>query len=109
MQSRVNAVIIGDDAAVRRVLSTVWLSLTKPVVWTAASRLSLPLGPCGTLILEAGDRLSERDQTALLDWLDDSGRFVRVLTTAPRPLHGAVDAGAFLDALSRRLSGLIVS
>jgi hypothetical protein len=103
-QSWANALVIGDEWAVRHVLGTVWLSLKKPVVWVAGTRLSLPPGPCGTLILEDSDRLSQRGQADLLAWLHDRGRSVRVFTTSARPLFPLVETGSFLDSLYYRLN-----
>ena len=103
-----NALIIGDQFAVRRVLDTVWPSLAKPVQWVESTRLALPVESGGTLILDAGDRLSERDQTSFLGWLNDSGRSVCVLTTSPRPLFPLVEAGLFVDDLYYRLNHVFI-
>lgn len=103
-----NALIIGDQLAVRRVLDTVWPTLTKPVQWVEGTRLALPVESGGTLILDAGDRLSERDQASFLGWLNDSGRSVCVLTTSPRPLFPLVEAGLFYDALYYRLNQVFI-
>jgi hypothetical protein len=108
-QSRANAVIIGDRLAVMRVLSIIWPSLKKSIRWVEGTRLSLPLDPDGTLILEEGDRLSERDQRDLLEWLDKHGLSVRVVTTASRPLFPLVEAGSFLDSLYYRLNHVVVA
>jgi len=105
---RANALIIGDQFAVRRVLNTVWPSLAKPVQWVEGTRLALPVQPGGTLILDAGDRLSERDQASFLGWLDDSGRSACVLTTSPRPLFPLVEAGLFVDVLYYRLNQVFI-
>jgi sigma-54-interacting transcriptional regulator len=107
-KSRANALIIGDHVAVLRVLGIVWPSLKKSVRWVEATRLSLPLEFGGTLILEEGDRLIERDQTALLGWLNDHGRSARVLTTSSRPLFPLVEAGSFLDSLYYRLNHVVI-
>jgi hypothetical protein len=103
-----NALIIGDQLAVRRVLDTVWPTLTKPVQWVEGTRLALPVESRGTLILDAGDRLSERDQASFLGWLNDSGRSVCVLTTSPRPLFPLVEAGLFYDVLYYRLNQVFI-
>jgi hypothetical protein len=108
-QSRANALIIGDRLAVMRVLNIIWPSLKKSVRWVEGTRLSLPLDPDGTLILEQGDRLSERDQADLLEWLKDHGQSVRVLTTSTRPLFPLVKAGSFLDSLYYRLNHVIIA
>ena len=103
-----NALIIGDQFAVRRVLDTVWPTLTKPVQWVEGTRLALPVESGGTLILDAGDRLSEHDQASFLGWLNDSGRSVCVLTTSPRPLFPLVEAGLFFDVLYYRLNQVFI-
>jgi hypothetical protein len=103
-----NALIIGDQLAVRRVLDTVWPTLTKPVKWVEGARLALPVESGGTIILDAGDRLSERDQASFLGWLDNSGRSVCVLTTSPRPLFPLVEAGLFFDVLYYRLNQVFI-
>jgi hypothetical protein len=105
-----NALIIGDQFAVRRVLDTVWPSLAKPVQWVDGTRLALPVVESGggTLVLDAGDRLSERDQASFLGWLNDNGRSVRVLTTSPRPLFPLVEAGLFFDVLYYRLNQVCI-
>jgi hypothetical protein len=107
-QRRTNALIIGDQFAVRRVLDTVWPSLAKPIRWVEASRLALPVEPDGTLILDAGDRLSARDQASFLGWLNDNGRSVCVVTTSPRPLFPLVEAGLFFDDLYYRLNQVFI-
>jgi sigma-54-interacting transcriptional regulator len=108
-QNGANALIIGDQLAVLRVLGIVWPSLKKSVRWVEGTRMSLPRECGGTLILEEGDRLSERDQTDLLGWLNDHGRSVRVLTTASRPLFPLVEAGSFLDSLYYRLNHVLIA
>jgi Sigma-54 interaction domain len=108
-QSRANALIIGDQLAVIRVLGIIWPSLKKSIQWVEATRLSLPLEPGGTLILEQGDRLSECDQRDLLEWLNDHGQSVRVLTTSSRPLFPLVEAGSFLDSLYYRLNHVVIA
>jgi len=108
-QSRANALIIGDRLAVMRVLGVIWPSLKKSIRWVDGNRLSLPLEPGGTLILEEGDRLSDSDQADLLEWLNDHGPSVRVLTTASRPLFPLVEAGSFLDSLYYRLNHVVVA
>jgi hypothetical protein len=108
VQFRTNALIIGDPLVVWRILSGVWPSLKKPVHWIADHRLVLPVESGGTLILEKPDRLSMREQTALLDWLHDDGRAMRVLTTSVRPLYPLVDEGLFLDALYYRLNHVLI-
>jgi hypothetical protein len=108
-QSRANALIVGDRLAAMRVLSVIWPSLKKSVRWVEGTRLSLPLEPDGTLILEEGDRLSERDQRDLLEWLNVHGQSVRVLTISSRPLLPLVEAGAFLDSLYYRLNHVVIA
>jgi hypothetical protein len=108
-QSRANALIVGDRLAVMRVLTVIWPSLKKSVRWVEGTRLSLPLEPDGTLILEEGDRLSERDQRDLLEWLNVHGQSVRVLTTSSRPLFPLVEAGSFLDSLYYRLNHVVIA
>jgi Sigma-54 interaction domain len=108
-QSRANALIVGDQLAVLRVLGVIWPSLKKSIRWVEGTRLSLPLEFDGTLIVEEADRLSERDQTDLLGWLDDHGRSVRVLTTSSRPLFPLVEAGSFLDSLYYRLNHVVIA
>jgi hypothetical protein len=108
-QSRANALIIGDHLAVLRLLSIIWPSLKKSVRWVDGTKLSLPLDPDGTLILEEGDRLSERDQADLLEWLNDHGQSVRVLTTCSRPLFPLVEAGSFLESLYYRLNHVVIA
>ena len=108
-QSRANALIIGDQLAVMRVLGIIWPTLKKSVRWVEGTRLSLPLEPDGTLILEEADRLSERAQADLLEWLNHHGQSVRVLTTASRPLFPLVEAGSFLDSLYYRLNHVVIA
>ena len=108
-QSRANALIIGDQLAVMRVLGIIWPTLKKSVRWVESTRLSLPLESGGTLILEEADRLSERDQTDLLGWLDEHGLSVRVVTTSSRPLFPLVEAGSFLDSLYYRLNHVVIA
>jgi hypothetical protein len=108
-QNPANALIIGNRLAVLRVLCVVWPSLKKSVRWVESARLSLPLESSGTLIVEEGDRLGERDQTVLLDWLNGRGRSVRVLTTSSRPLFPLVEAGSFLESLYYRLNHLLIA
>jgi len=108
LRSRANALIIGDQFPVRRVLDTIWPSLTKPVRWMDGRRFVLPVEAGGTLVLDAGDALRERDQASFLGWLSDNGRSGQVLTTSLRPLFPLVEAGLFLDVLYYRLNTVCI-
>ena len=60
--------VIGEPAAVTRVLTVAWLNLRRPVVWSDQAPLRLPPEPVGTFILWRADDLSLTDQRRLLCW-----------------------------------------
>jgi Sigma-54 interaction domain len=108
LASDANAVVVGADPAIVRLLTAVWSTLRKPVCWVESGRLWLPPQLAGTLVLRNVNDLVRQDQVRLLDWLGQDGRSIRVLASTPRPLFPDVEAGAFLDRLYYRLNTLHV-
>ena len=101
--SQANTLVVGEPAAVTRVLTVAWLNLRRPVVWSDQVPLRLPPEPVGTFILWRADDLSSTDQQRLLGWLD-ANQSARVITRSSRDLFSLVREGAFAEGLYYRLN-----
>jgi len=100
-----DALLVGDDLEIWRVVSSLWPALRKPRFWCDGQhqRIALPAYGEGTLILRNVDKLSPRDQAALLEWCDGREDRSRMIATAPRHLQTLVEAGCFNRRLHDRL------
>ena len=81
--------------AVSRVLTFIWPTLRKPVVWRESRRLSLPTHYEGTLVLEDAHALDAGDQRRLLEWLQAGTESLRLIATASPLLLALVEDGKF--------------
>ena len=104
--TQIDALIIGEPAAVSRVLTVMWPALLKPVFWCEGRRLLLPASCEGTVILEDIHVLDKVDQQRLLDWLSSGARSPRLIAMASRQLAALLDTGWFLRSLYNRLKGV---
>jgi hypothetical protein len=103
--SEADALVIGEDPAIRRVLTYVWPTLPKPRFW-CDSRQSKPtlLRYCeGTFILQNAHDLEMDDQQRLLEWCGGNQARSRVIATASRQLVTLVEDGGFSRRLYDRL------
>jgi hypothetical protein len=104
--TQTDTLVVGEPAAVSRVLSVMWPTLQKPVLWCEGRRLLLPASCEGTLILEDIHVLDIVDQQRLLDWLSTGPQSPRLIAMASRRLEPLVDSGWFLRSLYSRVKGL---
>jgi len=100
--TRANALIIGDDDPIIRVLNVVWPTLRKPIVHCAGRRLILPVDQEGTLVIGDAHQLVDRDQHRLLEWWDSGALQTRIIACASPELFTFVEAGAFSRCLFDR-------
>ena len=94
--TQADALIFGDGGvASSRVLTFIWPTLRKPVVWCESRRLSLPARHEGTLILEDAHALDPGDQRRLLEWLQAGTESLRLIATSSPLLLPLVEEGKF--------------
>lgn len=100
-----NVVVHGTPAVCDVVVSALQPSLGGPVRrWQPEAERPLPDGSTGTLIVEQVPSCSPAQQEALLAWLDEAGRDVRIVCTAQQPMRDLVRHGFFLARLYYRLN-----
>jgi hypothetical protein len=105
---RHNALLEGPPHATERLLTLLQPYLCRPAVWKSpASRLELPAGECGALVLENVSGLDRHDQAALLNWLGT--RRTQVISTTMQPLFPSIARGLFDEALYYRLNVMLLS
>ena len=104
--TRVDALIVGDGAAISRVLTFVWPTLRKPVFWCESRRLSLPARCESTVVLEDAHALDVRDQQRLLEWLLGGGESPRLIATSSPLLLSLVEEGKFSRELYERITAV---
>jgi hypothetical protein len=103
--SEADALVIGEDPAIWRVLTYVWPTLPKPRFW-CDSRRSKPMLRMyreGTFILQNTHDLEMEDQQRLLEWCGGHQARSRVIATASRQLVALVEDGGFSRRLYDRL------
>ena len=103
-----NALLIGPDRLVDDVLERLAPKLRPPVTVCSSAALVLPADRKGTLVLRDAGHLSEREQAALLRWLDDAERRVQTIATSPFALWPLVERGVLADTLYYRLNVLTI-
>ena len=103
-----DALLVGDELEIWRVVSSLWPSLPKPRFWCDGQhqRISLPTYCEGTLILRNVHELSPPDQAAVLDWCEAHHDRSRMIATAPRHLQTLVEGGGFDRRLHDRLKAV---
>ena len=92
--ARPNVLLIGPDAAVAGLLELLRPRLEPPVAEAREGQFGLPAQPGGTLILWDVSRLDADSQRRLSEWLTESARRTRVISTSPSPLYPFVERNA---------------
>jgi hypothetical protein len=104
-----NMLVRGEKSATAATVVALGEDLSAPLVtWNAGTNADLPGVDQGTIVLEEVDRLDLTAQRQLLNWLDNRGGKVRVISTARQDLFDLVTAGEFLDPLYYRLNTIVV-
>lgn len=104
-----NALLIGPPTAIAESLSELKGILRPPVhTWAPATRVPLPDGACGTLIVQNVGALDSAQQVALLEWLNGRREPVQVLSTSDAHIWPLVEHGAFEQSLYYRLNVMYV-
>jgi hypothetical protein len=105
-----NVLLEGPEAATAGVLLLLKRHLRQPVLRTRhGAPLELPTAAVGTLILEEVAALSAKEQTRLLQWLDDDAHErPRIVSTTARPLFPLLALGLFDAALYYRLNVMLL-
>jgi hypothetical protein len=101
-----NLLLVGAPGAVRIVMEMLWLELREPILtWRPGQTLDLPTpGRASTLVLHDVNELTADEQRCVLDWLDQTGGRIRVVSTSKTSLWPQLKSGTFDDALYYRLN-----
>ena len=104
---RLNAIFEGPEQATERLLSLLRPYLRTHALWQRAPMpLELPTNGCGSLVLRNVGALGQREQAALMRWLDAGGK--QVVSTTVDPLFARVARGLFDAALYYRLNTTLI-
>ena len=105
-----NLLLVGSPGAVRIVMEMLWLELREPILtWRPGQPLDLPApGRASTLVLHDVNELTADEQRRMLDWLDQTGSRIRVVSTSRTSLWPLLKSRAFDDALYYRLNTVCV-
>ena len=99
--SHVNVLIIGPDDESVPLLNTLVPYLRTPLrEWSG----TLPSAQPGTLVLRDVSALPSADQALLIDWLNEQGTSVQVVSLDRQPVFPLVEQGMFLSTLYYRLN-----
>jgi hypothetical protein len=99
--SHVNLLIIGPDNESAPLLDSLMPYLRTPLrEW----RGTLPPPEPGTLVLRDVSSLQSSEQAMLIDWLNEQGTDVQVVSLDRQPVFPLVERGAFLPTLYYRLN-----
>ena len=106
--TRANVLILGGPRSTAlQVLDEIRPHLEPVMYWRAGERLRLPIASRrGTLVLDGLDAMTLDDQSRLLEWLGDTGRATRVVSTAKASLLERIETGMFFEQLYYRLNTL---
>ena len=104
--TQADALIVGDDGAVLRVLTFIWSTLRKPVFSCESRRLSLPARCESTLVLQDAHALDADDQQLVLEWLHGGTESVRLIATSSPLILPLVEEGKFSRELYERFTAL---
>jgi hypothetical protein len=103
-RSRANVLVTGPRTATDAFIVALTPSLRLPIAsLTCDGPLRLPARG-GTLILNDVDALADREQEALLQWINASFSTPRVISVSTTPLYSRVQADAFSSDLYYRLN-----
>jgi hypothetical protein len=95
----------GPEVSIEVVVSLLEPYLREPVTWNRqGTRLQLPSGNDGAVVLQNVSGLNREDQARLLAWLNDPTHQTQVVSTATAPLFPLVCANQFDAALYYRLN-----
>jgi hypothetical protein len=99
--SHANLLIIGPDHESVPLFNALVPYLRTPLrEWSG----TMPSPEPGTLILRDVSALGSSDQAMLIDWLNEQGRSVQVVSLDRQPVFPLVEQGAFLSTLYYRLN-----
>jgi Sigma-54 interaction domain len=101
----VNVLLEGTETAIDAVVGRLLPHLREPVVSIEPkAAFSLPTTEIGTLILNEVARLTIREQTQFLEWLNTASAPPQLITTSVQPLFARVERGLFGEVLYYRLN-----
>lgn len=104
-----NVLVRGEKSATTATVVALSADLSMPLVtWIGSATAALPTLDRGTVVLQDVDCLDLSAQHDLLEWLNDRGGRVRVISTAQLDLFDLVTAGEFLDPLYYRLNTILI-
>jgi hypothetical protein len=99
--SHVNLLIIGPDDESVPLFNSLLPYLRTPLrEWSG----TLPSAQPGTLVLRDVSALPSADQAMLIDWLNEQGTSVQVVSLDRQPVFPLVEQGVFLSTLYYRLN-----
>ena len=102
-----NAVLEGPEHATEALLRLLQPYLRTPALWKhAPTLLQLPTDGCGALVVRNVCALGQREQAALLRWLD--GERKQVIATTAHPLFPMIAQGLFDEVLYYRLTVMLM-
>ena len=105
--ARLNVLLVGADGPVEQIVDALRPDFCQRIeVWRPASRLLLPIGGTGTLILHDVGAMPHNDQCRLCDWLEVTAGRTRVVSTSRQPLFPLLEAGTFVETLYYRINVL---
>ena len=107
---RTNLLLVGSQGAVRIVMEMLWLELREPILtWRPGQPLDLPTpGRASTLVLHDVNELTKDNQQRVIDWLDEIGSCIRVVSTTRTSLWPRLKSGEFDETLYYRLNTVCV-
>ena len=109
LMTRLNVLLVGDDAVAELCLESIRPALIGPVVTHRPSRhLNLWAMPARTVILQRIDNLTLQDQHNLNNWMHLTKGVTQVISTSASSVLPLVDRGAFLRMLYYRLNTICV-
>jgi hypothetical protein len=106
---RVNALIVGAVHLTTAAVAGIATGVRHPMVWwTPEQAFDVPDLTSGTLVIRDVDRLEERQQERLMQWMSTYCPCVQVLAMARAPLFPQVLDGRFSSALYYRINTAVV-
>lgn len=112
IQAHHNLLLVGALSATDEMLAAMKRHLREPLLeYRPMPGALVPEPPEGTLILVEVARLDAKQQTQLLQWLDQSDERLRVqvVSTSSEPLFPLVQTGAFLANLYYKLNIVLIN